>query len=85
MPIIPFEKLKDKLEEFFGCEYELFVEFTGLIRLLGRNLEGEPWRNGKVVPLVTCRSWVRGVETASLQKCKGKTAYMCAHPLPTPQ
>ncbi|KAF7808505.1 Prolyl 3-hydroxylase 1 [Senna tora] len=33
--IIPFvrirERLKDKLEEFFGCEYELFVEFTGLI------------------------------------------------------
>ncbi|XP_076953611.1 uncharacterized protein LOC143627736 [Bidens hawaiensis] len=25
------EKLKDKVEEFFGCEYELFIEFTGLI------------------------------------------------------
>ncbi|KAG8632902.1 hypothetical protein MANES_18G025338v8 [Manihot esculenta] len=34
--IIPFlpirERLKEKVEEFFGCEYELFVEFTGLIR-----------------------------------------------------
>ncbi|OAY25363.1 uncharacterized protein LOC110605587 [Manihot esculenta] len=33
--IIPFlpirERLKEKVEEFFGCEYELFVEFTGLI------------------------------------------------------
>ncbi|XP_027342120.1 uncharacterized protein LOC113854956 isoform X3 [Abrus precatorius] len=33
--IIPFilirERLKDKLEEFFKCEYELFIEFTGLI------------------------------------------------------
>ncbi|KAI3857095.1 hypothetical protein MKW92_038764 [Papaver armeniacum] len=33
--LIPFvsirERLKDKVEEFFGCEYELFVEFTGLI------------------------------------------------------
>ena len=28
------ERLKDKAEEFFKCEYELFVEFTGLIRLL---------------------------------------------------
>lgn len=26
------ERLKEKAEEFFGCEYELFVEFTGLIR-----------------------------------------------------
>ncbi|XP_062113238.1 uncharacterized protein LOC133824372 [Humulus lupulus] len=25
------ERLKEKVEEFFGCEYELFVEFTGLI------------------------------------------------------
>ncbi|KAF8389678.1 hypothetical protein HHK36_024197 [Tetracentron sinense] len=33
--IFPFvsirERLKEKAEEFFGCEYELFVEFTGLI------------------------------------------------------
>ncbi|GFQ03163.1 prolyl 3-hydroxylase 1 [Phtheirospermum japonicum] len=33
--IIPFlpirERLKEKVEEHFGCEYELFVEFTGLI------------------------------------------------------
>ncbi|KDP38171.1 hypothetical protein JCGZ_04814 [Jatropha curcas] len=33
--IIPFvpvrERLKEKVEEFFGCEYELVVEFTGLI------------------------------------------------------
>ncbi|MQM22126.1 hypothetical protein Taro_055174, partial [Colocasia esculenta] len=28
--IIPF-KLKEKVEEQFGCEFELFVEFTGLI------------------------------------------------------
>ncbi|KAI4313653.1 hypothetical protein L6164_026612 [Bauhinia variegata] len=32
MPFIPIrERLKDKVEEFFGCEYELFIEFTGLI------------------------------------------------------
>ncbi|GAV59388.1 2OG-FeII_Oxy_4 domain-containing protein [Cephalotus follicularis] len=33
--IIPFlpirERLKEKVEEFFGCEYELFIEFTALI------------------------------------------------------
>ncbi|CAN1152077.1 Prolyl 3-hydroxylase 1, partial [Linum perenne] len=33
--IVPFlsirERLKDKVEEFFHCEYELCVEFTGLI------------------------------------------------------
>ncbi|KAK1380675.1 Procollagen-proline 3-dioxygenase [Heracleum sosnowskyi] len=33
--IIPFvsirERLKEKVEEFFGCEFELFIEFTGLI------------------------------------------------------
>ncbi|ESQ28473.1 hypothetical protein EUTSA_v10018688mg [Eutrema salsugineum] len=33
--IIPFvsirERLKEKMEETFGCEYELFIEFTGLI------------------------------------------------------
>lgn len=28
------ERLKEKVEEYFGCEYELFVEFTGLIRLV---------------------------------------------------
>jgi len=26
------EKVKEAVEEFFGCEFELFVEFTGLIR-----------------------------------------------------
>ncbi|KNA15499.1 hypothetical protein SOVF_097740 [Spinacia oleracea] len=32
MPFIPIrEKLKEKVEEVFDCEYELFVEFTGLI------------------------------------------------------
>ncbi|XP_073059334.1 uncharacterized protein [Primulina eburnea] len=32
MPFVPIrEMLKEKAEEFFGCEYELFVEFTGLI------------------------------------------------------
>jgi hypothetical protein len=25
------ERLKEKIEETFGCEYELFIEFTGLI------------------------------------------------------
>ncbi|XP_023644120.1 uncharacterized protein LOC17894299 [Capsella rubella] len=33
--IIPFvsirERLKEKIEETFGCEFELFIEFTGLI------------------------------------------------------
>ncbi|KAH0919523.1 hypothetical protein HID58_027183, partial [Brassica napus] len=33
--LIPFvsirERLKEKMEETFGCEYELFIEFTGLI------------------------------------------------------
>ncbi|KAK8516762.1 hypothetical protein V6N11_007527 [Hibiscus sabdariffa] len=33
--IIPFlpirDRLKEKVEEFFGCEYELVTEFTGLI------------------------------------------------------
>ncbi|XP_028073902.1 uncharacterized protein LOC114276316 isoform X7 [Camellia sinensis] len=33
MPFVPIrERLKEKVEEFFGCEFELFVEFTGLIR-----------------------------------------------------
>ncbi|XP_061373840.1 uncharacterized protein LOC133316142 isoform X2 [Gastrolobium bilobum] len=32
LPFVPIrERLKDKLEEFFKCEYELFIEFTGLI------------------------------------------------------
>lgn len=32
MPLVPVrERLKEKVEEFFGCEYELFIEFTGLI------------------------------------------------------
>ncbi|KAI3976963.1 hypothetical protein MKX01_008821 [Papaver californicum] len=32
MPFVSIrERLKDKVEEFFGCEYELFIEFTGLI------------------------------------------------------
>ncbi|CAL5430431.1 unnamed protein product [Camellia sinensis] len=32
MPFVPIrERLKEKVEEFFGCEFELFVEFTGLI------------------------------------------------------
>ncbi|CAH8382799.1 unnamed protein product [Eruca vesicaria subsp. sativa] len=33
--LIPFvsirERLKERMEETFGCEYELFIEFTGLI------------------------------------------------------
>lgn len=34
VPLVPIrEKLKEKVEEFFGCEYELCIEFTGLIRL----------------------------------------------------
>ncbi|XP_071735743.1 uncharacterized protein [Rutidosis leptorrhynchoides] len=32
LPFIPIrEKLKEKVEEFFGCEFELVIEFTGLI------------------------------------------------------
>ncbi|KAJ4710153.1 2-oxoglutarate (2OG) and Fe(II)-dependent oxygenase superfamily protein [Melia azedarach] len=32
IPFVPIrERLKEKVEEFFGCEYELVVEFTGLI------------------------------------------------------
>ncbi|XP_016489969.1 uncharacterized protein LOC107809790 [Nicotiana tabacum] len=32
LPIIPIrERLREKAEEYFGCQYELFVEFTGLI------------------------------------------------------
>lgn len=32
LPFVPIrERLKEKVEEFFGCEYELSVEFTGLI------------------------------------------------------
>ncbi|KAL3650650.1 hypothetical protein CASFOL_007053 [Castilleja foliolosa] len=32
IPFIPIrERLREKVEEHFGCEYELFVEFTGLI------------------------------------------------------
>ncbi|KAK6160339.1 hypothetical protein DH2020_003720 [Rehmannia glutinosa] len=32
MPLVPIrERLKEKVEEHFGCEYELFVEFTGLV------------------------------------------------------
>ncbi|GKV27276.1 hypothetical protein SLEP1_g36463 [Rubroshorea leprosula] len=33
LPFVPIrERLKEKIEEFFGCEYELVIEFTGLIR-----------------------------------------------------
>jgi len=32
MPFIPIrERLKETIEDFFGCQYELSVEFTGLI------------------------------------------------------
>ncbi|KAG8368590.1 hypothetical protein BUALT_Bualt15G0061300 [Buddleja alternifolia] len=32
MPLVSIrERLKEKAEEHFGCEYELFIEFTGLI------------------------------------------------------
>ncbi|CAN4089563.1 unnamed protein product [Withania somnifera] len=32
IPIIPIrERLREKAEEYFGCQYELFIEFTGLI------------------------------------------------------
>ncbi|XP_057963053.1 uncharacterized protein LOC131154356 isoform X2 [Malania oleifera] len=32
MPLVPIrEILKEKVEEYFGCDYELSVEFTGLI------------------------------------------------------
>ncbi|XP_072971677.1 uncharacterized protein [Typha angustifolia] len=32
LPFLPIrERIKEKVEELFGCEFELFVEFTGLI------------------------------------------------------
>ncbi|KAL9457041.1 hypothetical protein AB3S75_006136 [Citrus x aurantiifolia] len=32
IPFVPIrERLKEKVEEFFGCEFELVIEFTGLI------------------------------------------------------
>ncbi|KAK9118034.1 hypothetical protein Scep_016127 [Stephania cephalantha] len=32
LPFVPIrDRVKEKVEEFFGCEFELFVEFTGLI------------------------------------------------------
>lgn len=32
IPFVPIrERLKEKVEHFFGCEYELCIEFTGLI------------------------------------------------------
>ncbi|ERN11016.1 hypothetical protein AMTRI_Chr04g244250 [Amborella trichopoda] len=32
LPLVDIrEKLKERVEEFFGCEFELFIEFTGLI------------------------------------------------------
>ncbi|KAH9745984.1 procollagen-proline 3-dioxygenase [Citrus sinensis] len=32
VPFVPIrERLKEKVEEFFGCEFELVIEFTGLI------------------------------------------------------
>ncbi|KAK0575292.1 hypothetical protein LWI29_036781 [Acer saccharum] len=32
MPFVPIrERLKEKLEDFFDCQYELVIEFTGLI------------------------------------------------------
>jgi hypothetical protein len=34
------ERLKEKVEEFFGCEYELCIEFTGLIRLVFKLIDG---------------------------------------------
>ena len=34
LPFVPIrETLKDKVEDFFGCQFDLFIEFTGLIRL----------------------------------------------------
>ena len=34
LPFVPIrETLKDKVEDFFDCQFDLFIEFTGLIRL----------------------------------------------------
>lgn len=30
--LVRTERLREKVEERFGCEFELFVEFTGLVR-----------------------------------------------------
>ncbi|CAN4113896.1 unnamed protein product [Withania somnifera] len=36
MAIVPIrERLREKAEEYFGCQYELFVEFAGLISWCG--------------------------------------------------
>lgn len=32
MPLVPIrERLREKVEEYFGCDFELVIEFTGLI------------------------------------------------------
>ncbi|XP_058182758.1 uncharacterized protein LOC131300789 isoform X6 [Rhododendron vialii] len=47
MPFVPIrERLKEKAEEFFGCEFELFVEFTGLIRACGAFGVKNSWSTG---------------------------------------
>ncbi|XP_058182756.1 uncharacterized protein LOC131300789 isoform X4 [Rhododendron vialii] len=56
MPFVPIrERLKEKAEEFFGCEFELFVEFTGLISH-GEDFEGglfhfQDWQPTTIVPM----------------------------------
>jgi hypothetical protein len=33
LPFVPIrERLRDAVESFFSCHFELFVEFTGLVR-----------------------------------------------------
>ncbi|KAJ9563687.1 hypothetical protein OSB04_008847 [Centaurea solstitialis] len=54
------EKLEEKVEEFFGCEYELFIEFTGLIRFVGSVLDLHIQHSGFGSKYHQSDSWSKG-------------------------
>ncbi|KAJ9563649.1 hypothetical protein OSB04_008809 [Centaurea solstitialis] len=54
------EKLKEKVEEFFGCEYELFIEFTSLIRFVGSVLDLHIQHSGFGSKYHQSDSWSKG-------------------------